>query len=130
MNEIRTSPASAQIVASASKDRTVRLWNVRSADCLAIFGGANGHLDEVISLDFDVDAHFIASSSMDHTVRIWDIRAQTRTGARIERSLNEDAAAHSEPAEENHFPLALSRDVHTNYVDCTRFLGNFLFTKV
>ena len=70
VNELRTSPASAQIVASASKDYTVRLWNIRSAHCLAIFGGARGHLDEVISLDFDAAAHFLLSASMDHTVRV------------------------------------------------------------
>ncbi|KAI6219506.1 hypothetical protein M3Y99_01659200 [Aphelenchoides fujianensis] len=107
VNELRTSPMNAMIIASASKDRTARLWNIRSSDCLAIFGGACGHLDEVISLDFDQDQQFLLTASMDHTIRVWDMRDRTPTAERVDKSLNGDT-----------FPLAICRDVHTNYVDC------------
>ncbi|KAI6230458.1 hypothetical protein M3Y99_01065000 [Aphelenchoides fujianensis] len=127
VNELRTSPMNAMIIASASKDRTARLWNIRSSDCLAIFGGACGHLDEVISLDFDQDQQFLLTASMDHTIRVWDMRDRTPTAERVDKSLNGDVTSGS--AEENHFPLAICRDVHTNYVDCGRFLGNFIVSK-
>ncbi|KAI6181500.1 hypothetical protein M3Y98_00835900 [Aphelenchoides besseyi] len=129
VNELRTSPINPLIVASASKDRTARLWNIRSSDCLAVFGGAYGHLDEVISLDFDLDQRFLLTTSMDHTVRVWDLRERTKTAERIDKSINGDDSVVSLPAEENHFPLAVSRDVHTNYVDCGRFLGEFIVSK-
>jgi WD40 repeat protein len=38
------------IVASAGKDFTVRLWNIRISQCLAIFGGVSGHRDQILSL--------------------------------------------------------------------------------
>jgi polycomb protein EED len=38
------------IVASASKDQTVRLWSIQHSQCLAIMGGIEGHRDQVISL--------------------------------------------------------------------------------
>lgn len=38
------------IIASASKDFTARIWNIRNSACLAILGGVDGHLDQVISV--------------------------------------------------------------------------------
>ncbi|CAD5210803.1 unnamed protein product [Bursaphelenchus xylophilus] len=131
VNEIRTSPMNSMIVASASKDRTARVWNVALQNCLAIYGGSEGHLDEVISLDFHHTQDFLLTASMDHTIRVWDLRPETEVGKRIQESV--DPSKHESfatlPSIENHFSLAVAKDVHTNYVDCARFYGNFIISK-
>lgn len=66
---------------------------------------------------------------MDHTVRVWDLRPTSDIGKRLSECHNK-AVIQSSPAVESQFPLAISRDVHTNYVDCSRFLGSFIFSKV
>ncbi len=59
-------------IASASKGKTIRLWDIRTGEQRAIL---NGHADVVHDLAFSPDATMLASSSSDKTVLIWDVQS-------------------------------------------------------
>jgi WD40 repeat protein len=58
-----------QTIASASSDRTVRLWDRQGNPIGTPF---QGHEDWVRSVAFSPDGQTIASASSDRTVRLWD----------------------------------------------------------
>jgi hypothetical protein len=58
-----------KLLASASGDNTVRLWDVMTwASC----GILEGHSDFIRAVAFSLDGKFLASASDDNTVRLWD----------------------------------------------------------
>jgi WD40 repeat protein len=56
-------------IVSSSYDRTLKIWNSRSA---TVDRTLQGHTDAVTSCDVSSDGRYIASSSLDNTVRFWD----------------------------------------------------------
>jgi WD40 repeat protein len=56
-------------IASGSRDKTVRVWDVASGAKLACL---EGHDDEVTSVVFSADGTRIASGSKDKSIRVWD----------------------------------------------------------
>jgi WD40 repeat protein len=68
-------------LASASMDRTVRVWDVAKGQEIMIL---RGHWDTVLSVAFSPDGKTIASSSVDRTVRLWDV-ARGKETVRIKR---------------------------------------------
>ncbi len=56
-------------LASASRDRTVRIWDVDNGSELAVL---RGHDDPVYGVAWSPDGRWLASASRDRTVRIWD----------------------------------------------------------
>jgi|GEM_PF-1868072 len=62
------------ILASASHDRTVRLWDVSNPNSPQPLGRPlTGHVNLVVSVAFAPDGHTLASASWDKTVRLWDV---------------------------------------------------------
>jgi len=59
-----------RFVASRSSDRTVRLWEVSSGQCIWV---GKEHTDSVFSVAFSPDGRWMASGSNDHTVRLWEV---------------------------------------------------------
>ena len=57
-------------VASGSGDKTVKLWDVTSGECLQTL---EGHSSRVWSVSFSPDGTKVASGSWDNTVKLWDV---------------------------------------------------------
>ncbi|KAF8535469.1 hypothetical protein BDD12DRAFT_892769 [Trichophaea hybrida] len=58
-----------QLLASASDDNTVRLWDPSTG---ALRGTLEGHSGSVCAVAFSSDSQLLASASDDNTVRLWD----------------------------------------------------------
>ena len=59
-----------QLLASASAEKTVRLWNIAADRLVTIL---EGHTDFVLALAGDPDFTWIASGGADRSVRIWSL---------------------------------------------------------
>ncbi|KAL4201579.1 hypothetical protein AMTRI_Chr02g216830 [Amborella trichopoda] len=126
INEIRTQPLKPSLIVSASKDESVRLWNVQTGICVLIFAGAGGHRNEVLSVDFHPsDIYRIASCGMDNTVKIWSMK---EFWTYVEKSFTWSDLPSKFPTKYVQFPVFLAQ-VHSNYVDCNRWLGDFILSK-
>ena len=59
------------LLASTSFDRTIKLWNLSSGECVNTL---TGHEGRVWAVAWSPDSKFIASGSTDKTVRVWNSR--------------------------------------------------------
>ena len=67
-----------ELVASASRDKTIILWDVKSRQQKTTL---LGHRQGVKSVAFSPDGTTLASTSYDKTVRLWDVAAGKETSS-------------------------------------------------
>ncbi|CAB4027426.1 polycomb eed, partial [Paramuricea clavata] len=130
VNELKFHPLDPELLLSVSKDYALRLWNVRTEVCVLMLAGVEGHRDEVLSGDFDILGTRIISCGMDHSLKIWSLDEE-----KIKKTI-EDAALYNNAKSTKsfktlqiHYPKFTTRDIHRNYVDCVRWLGDLVLSK-
>ena len=58
-----------RLLATASTDRTARLWDPATGECLRTL---TGHAEAVYGVAFSPDGRLLATASTDSTARLWD----------------------------------------------------------
>lgn len=71
VSAVRFSPKD-QIIATASYDKTVKLWNLDGT----LYKTLHGHNDRVNALDFSPDGRTLTSASNDKTTILWNLQLE------------------------------------------------------
>jgi serine/threonine protein kinase len=69
VDELVWMPGTGSLVASASFDRTVQIWEASTGTSRGLY---TGHTDQVWTLAWSPNGQYIASAGKDKTVQIWD----------------------------------------------------------
>jgi len=143
INELRFHPYKPALLLSASKDESIRLWNVTSCVCVALFTGDAAHRGEVLSIDFHLDGLRFVSGGMDNAIKVWslhqcasaiekaDLLSEALTNTELDDPLPPIGAQAMGKFRSAivQMPLYTTCRVHRNYVDCVRWYGDLLLTK-
>jgi F-box/WD-40 domain protein MET30 len=58
---------------SGSLDKTIRVWNTKTGECLKVL---KGHTDGVTGICYRKSTDSLVTASTDNTVRIWDLEVR------------------------------------------------------
>ena len=136
--DLKSHPFLKNILLSASKDYSIRLWNITSGSQLCIFGGPKGHSAEVLAIDWHLSGDYFVSSGIDNTVKIWEITDKIKTVISTSNQETEDFRSENSEKifKKKKFKTIVttkimfsSKTIHENYVDSVKFNGNFIISK-
>lgn len=134
--DLKFHPLQPQILFTASKDYSIRLWNAFKRTQLCIFAGQESHLAEILSIDIHLSGNYFVSSSVDCYIKIWTLDNDTQ--ASIAHSVSDELEFDLTPQIElkqsvnvwiKQTIIFSCNKVHDSYVDCVRFNGNFILSK-
>lgn len=143
INCAMTHPRDPALILTASKDESLRLWNLRTSSTIAVFAGLRGHRGEVLYADFNYTGTHFASCGIDNSIRVWEITDDEKVMKAIKathKAADEgitDVCVYTDKEGQRkktavptvQFPKFATLKVHKHYVDCVLWVGDLLVSK-
>jgi len=135
INDLATHPLYPWIIASASLDTSVRIWDLRRLKddkeypCIIICGHGNGHKAELLTISWHDRGRYLISGAQDHRVCIWtlpDLSPESQFWGEIAR---ENWKRSSDDVRVIYYPHFVTGAIHSDYVDRVAFLGDLVVSK-
>ncbi|TGO81068.1 hypothetical protein BPOR_1377g00010 [Botrytis porri] len=119
INELIISPTDPQILASCSKDTTIRIWsldqNNEEHPCAAILSG--GHRTTILTIAFHRSGRYLLSGGEDYMICLWTL------------PIFPDENTATNKATEIQFPHFSTSEIHTSAVDCVQFYDDSILSR-
>jgi polycomb protein EED len=138
---IAVHPRDGSLIASASDDESARLWNIRTGAMVAIFAGHYGHRSPVLHVDFDPWGEKLVTAAMDKGIKIWELKHCQNEIEKSHYCANNQSPDGYSIVDESRkrqrifkprfvqLPLFSTFLLHQNFVDCAKFVGQFIVSK-
>jgi polycomb protein EED len=136
INDLATHPSYPWILASASGDHSIRIWDLRRKiesgenACLIICGNGHGHKEPVLTCAWHGSGYYLISGGQDHMLCIWTIPDLAPHSSFFDTA--EKQAKNLRSSSETkvvHYPHFATSAIHSNYVDCVCFYGDLILSK-
>eukprot|EP00493_Phyllostaurus_siculus_P026312 UN26657 len=105
INEINCHPTKFNIVATASKDMSVRIYDVKNSRCLFI---CNHHVSNVLTVNWNIQGTLLVSGAMDNSVAVWNMKT-------LDKIIASNRPRHQPKI--TAAPKYITKWLHRNYVD-------------
>ena len=136
ITDLKFSPTNEWLLLSASKDDSIRLWNLTTGVNVAVYTGHNGHRGQVLSVSWHLSGRKFASCGMDNMVKLWNVMddgGPVETALRMSYDVKPDELGGDGQSDGGHqqevvqttrkfrtvfqqFPYFSTNKAHTNYV--------------
>lgn len=124
INDLAVSPLSNSLIASASEDYTLRLWNIEpkfsKQPCVALFAG-EGHRQPILACSFHSKGRWMLSSGLDTAICLWAI-------PNLQDLDRDDYESHVNP-KVVYYPHFHSTEIQDNYIDNVVFYGDLILSR-
>ncbi|TPX06981.1 uncharacterized protein E0L32_011126 [Thyridium curvatum] len=118
INDLATSPANPQLIASASDDTTVRIWSLAAEHakqpCVCLLGG-EGHSWNLLSVAFHDSGRYVLSAGHDQIINLWTIP--------------DIPSKHMDTPMVVHYPHFSTSEIHSGLIDCVAFYGDCILSR-
>ncbi|KIX04135.1 uncharacterized protein Z518_07688 [Rhinocladiella mackenziei CBS 650.93] len=135
INDIATHPFMPWIVATASMDKSLRIWDLRrhanryESPTIIICGQATGHTEGVLTVSWHPSGRYLVTGGHDQRICVWTIPDLSEDSTFWRDISPRYRKRSSNDVLTIYFPHFTSASVHSNFVDCARFFGDLIISK-
>ena len=135
IQDLATHPLYPWVLASASEDHSIRIWDVRQRmengenACVILCGHGQSHKEDILTIAWHNGGRYLLSGGLDHMICVWTLPDLAPDAEIPDKGRHTESSRSAAETKVIHYPHFVTSAVHSNYVDCVCFYGDLVLSK-